>query len=85
MIDVVVVVVVVVVDVERFTQGLCVAFLFCFCNGEVLQVLRKELVRYAATSGNKLAGLASTAGGIAQGTGGRNTMDTTRCVHTTEL
>jgi hypothetical protein len=70
---------------ERFIQGLCVAFLFCFCNGEVLQVLRKELVRYAASSGNKLAGLASTAGGISQGTGGRNTMDTTRCVHTTEL
>ncbi|KAI9556162.1 putative DH31 receptor [Daphnia sinensis] len=30
-------------------QGLCVAFLFCFCNGEVLKVLRKEIVRYAAT------------------------------------
>lgn len=30
-------------------QGLCVAFLFCFCNGEVLQVLRKGLVRYAAS------------------------------------
>lgn len=28
-------------------QGLCVAFLFCFCNGEVLQVLRKEVLRHA--------------------------------------
>lgn len=30
-------------------QGLCVSFLFCFCNGEVLQVIRKELVRYATS------------------------------------
>lgn len=35
--------------VIKYFQGLCVAFLFCFCNGEVLQVMRKEIVRYAAS------------------------------------
>lgn len=30
-------------------QGLCVSVLFCFCNGEVLEVMRKTLLRYASS------------------------------------
>lgn len=30
-------------------QGLCVSVLFCFCNGEVLEVLRKTFFRYASS------------------------------------